>query len=158
MVRDPNKTSFIGINSSSDYRKEHLCSTDLKYQNYEGQIEMIVDCLNQVGTKEEPEYVQYKQRSRIILEKNEYSPNQRVESRVSDSPKTQYLVLNEMLAAEKEPSQLSIYKLEVCGRNLGKFRSSGIIIATGTGSTGWLHSAKRITAKTVNNLKRIVGL
>jgi NAD kinase len=30
----------------------------------------------------------------------------------------------------------------VDGRDLGKFKSSGIIIATGTGSTGWLFSAK----------------
>ena len=28
---------------------------------------------------------------------------------------------------------------------LGKFKSSGIIISTGTGSTGWLYSAKRFT-------------
>lgn len=27
----------------------------------------------------------------------------------------------------------------------GKFKSSGIIISTGTGSTGWLYSARRIT-------------
>jgi len=28
---------------------------------------------------------------------------------------------------------------------IGKFKSSGLIIATGTGSTGWLYSAKRFT-------------
>jgi hypothetical protein len=28
---------------------------------------------------------------------------------------------------------------------MGKYKSSGIIISTGTGSTGWLYSAKRLT-------------
>ena len=27
---------------------------------------------------------------------------------------------------------------------LGKFKSSGFIISTGTGSSGWLHSARRV--------------
>jgi len=51
-------------------------------------------------------------------------------------------VLNEVMTTEKDPSQLSIYRLNVEGRDLGKFRSSGIIISTGTGSTGWLYSAR----------------
>lgn len=46
------------------------------------------------------------------------------------------------MASEKDPSILSIYRLNVDGKDLGKFRSSGIIIATGTGSTGWLYSAR----------------
>ena len=50
--------------------------------------------------------------------------------------------MNEVLAAEKDPSQLSIYRLNIDGRDLGKFRSSGIIISTGTGSTGWLYASK----------------
>lgn len=35
--------------------------------------------------------------------------------------------------------------MNVDGQFLGKFKSSGLIIATGTGSTGWLYSAKRFT-------------
>lgn len=31
------------------------------------------------------------------------------------------------------------------GKYKGKFKSSGLIISTGTGSTGWLYSAKRFT-------------
>lgn len=53
-----------------------------------------------------------------------------------------YFILNEVMTSEKDPSILSIYRLNVNGRDLGKFRSSGIIISTGTGSTGWLYSAK----------------
>jgi hypothetical protein len=40
------------------------------------------------------------------------------------------------------------------GIDLGKFASSGIIVATGTGSSGWLYGAKRVTAKTVMNLSK----
>ena len=35
--------------------------------------------------------------------------------------------------------------MKVDGDFVGKFKSSGLIIATGTGSTGWLYSAKRFT-------------
>lgn len=53
---------------------------------------------------------------------------------------------------------LSVYRLSVDNRDLGKFRSSGIIIATGTGSTGWLYSARQVSASQVNKLKRVIGL
>ena len=62
------------------------------------------------------------------------------------------------MAAEQDPSVLSIYRLTVDGRDLGKFRSSGVLFSTGTGSTGWLYSAKQITAREINNLKNIIGL
>ena len=53
-----------------------------------------------------------------------------------------YFVLNELNAAEIDPSKVSNYRLTVDGRDIGKFKSSGILISTGTGSTGWLHSAR----------------
>jgi NAD kinase len=52
------------------------------------------------------------------------------------------LCLNEVFAAEKDVSTTSIYRLEVDEKDMGKFKSSGIIIATGTGSSGWLFSAR----------------
>ena len=61
------------------------------------------------------------------------------------------------MVAERDPSTLSIYRLNVDGQNLGKFRSSGIIVASGTGSTAWLYSAKRITAKSVNQVKKHIS-
>jgi hypothetical protein len=48
--------------------------------------------------------------------------------------------------------------LNIDGRDLGKFRSSGIIISTGTGSTGWLYAAKQISAHRVSHLKRMIGM
>ena len=42
-------------------------------------------------------------------------------------------------------AQASIFSLNINKNYLGKFKSSGLIISTGTGSTGWLYSAKRFT-------------
>jgi NAD+ kinase len=55
------------------------------------------------------------------------------------------LVLNEIFVAEQDIGKTSIYRLVVDNTYLGKFKSSGIIISTGTGSSGWLFSARRIT-------------
>jgi len=52
------------------------------------------------------------------------------------------LCLNEVFAAEKDVSCTSMYRVNVDGRDMGKFKSSGIIVATGTGSSGWLYSAR----------------
>ena len=76
----------------------------------------------------------------------------------TDDSDFDFLVLNEVMTAERDPSQLSIYRLNVNGRDLGKFRSSGILIATGTGSTGWLYSAKAIGADRVTQIKKALGM
>jgi len=66
-------------------------------------------------------------------------------------------VLNEIFAAEKDTGKTSIYKLMVDGAELGKFKSSGIIISTGTGSSGWLFSARRITQSDVRTILNYLG-
>lgn len=50
--------------------------------------------------------------------------------------------MNEVFVAEKDVAQTSIYKLVVDDKDMGKFKSSGLIISTGTGSSGWLYSAR----------------
>jgi hypothetical protein len=62
------------------------------------------------------------------------------------------------MISEHDASQLSVYRLKADDIELGKFRSSGILIASGTGSTGWLYSARQINARKITNLKRIIGL
>ena len=62
------------------------------------------------------------------------------------------------MTSEKDATSLSVYRLNVDERDLGKFKSSGIIISTGTGSTGWLYSSRQISANQVNHLKRVMGL
>ena len=67
------------------------------------------------------------------------------------------LVLNEIFAAEEDVGNTSIYKLKVDNRDLGKYKSSGMIISTGTGSSGWLLSARRITATDVRTILNHLG-
>jgi hypothetical protein len=39
-----------------------------------------------------------------------------------------------------------MFRLKVDNEDyLGKFKSSGLLVSTGTGSTGWLYSAKKFT-------------
>ena len=65
---------------------------------------------------------------------------------------TSRLCLNEVFAAEKDESCTSMYKLIVDDKDMGKFKSSGIIISTGTGSSGWLYSARQITYHDVGTI------
>jgi hypothetical protein len=59
--------------------------------------------------------------------------------------------------AEKNVGASSIYRIRVDGDYIGKFKSSGLIIASGTGSTGWLNSAKRFTEHDVAHAMSVMG-
>ena len=54
--------------------------------------------------------------------------------------------------AEKNASKTSMYKIAVEGEDIGKFKSSGIIVSTGSGSSGWIYGAKRVTNSNVNEI------
>jgi len=71
---------------------------------------------------------------------------------------TKKLCLNEVFAAEKDVSCTSMYRIIVDDRDMGKFKSSGIIIATGTGSSGWLFSARQVTEHDVTTIQQILGM
>lgn len=56
------------------------------------------------------------------------------------------LTLNEVFAAEKDVSSCSVFRVKLdADEYIGKFKSSGILISSGTGSTGWVHSARKFT-------------
>ena len=57
------------------------------------------------------------------------------------------LCLNEVFCAERNLSEVSRYCIMKDGIDLGVFKSSGLIISTGTGSTGWLYGVRQITAQ-----------
>ena len=65
--------------------------------------------------------------------------------------------LNEIFVAEENVSQTSIFHFNVDKRFVGHFKSSGLLIATGTGSTGWLYSAKRFTDLDVDRALSLLG-
>lgn len=68
------------------------------------------------------------------------------------------LFLNEIFLAEKDASKTSSYRLIADGLDLGKFKSSGVIVSTGTGSSGWLYGAKRITGDEVKEISKQILL
>ena len=60
--------------------------------------------------------------------------------------------------SERDASMVTEFRLSVNGKDLGRFRSSGILISTGTGSTGWLYQARAVSAQTVHQFKKIIGI
>ena len=61
-------------------------------------------------------------------------------------------MLNEVFMAEKNASTTSSYRLQTDGVDIGKFRSSGVLVSTGTGSSGWLYGAKRVPYNVVHDV------
>ena len=62
------------------------------------------------------------------------------------------MFLNEAFISEKDSSKTSKYSVVVNGHEKGRFKSSGIIASTGTGSSGWLYGAKRMTSFNVHDI------
>ena len=76
---------------------------------------------------------------------------QEKEQRITDK-----LLLNEMFMAEKDASKTSYYTLEADGEHVGTFKSSGVIVSTGTGSSGWLYGARRVTTKNIHEISKAI--
>ena len=92
----------------------------------------------------------------IERENFEYFFRQRLllEMKDDDGKKHKKYSLNEIFVAEENIGKTSVFHFNADGKFVGKFKSSGMLIATGTGSTGWLYAAKRLTEKDV---KRALG-
>lgn len=73
---------------------------------------------------------------------------------VAERENFNHLMLNELFMAEKDSSKTSTYQINVDGMNLGRFKSSGVIVSTGTGSSGWLYGAKRVTNTNVKDIAK----
>ena len=64
------------------------------------------------------------------------------------------LFINEAFISEKNSSMTSQFSAIANDVHLGKFKCSGIIVAAGTGSSGWLYGAKRMTSFNVHDIIR----
>lgn len=92
---------------------------------------------------DDPHSVIMKKRSRIFYERIRKCEMQ-AESKL--------LCLNEVFCAEKKVSEVSRYCIEKDGEDIGVFKSSGLIISTGTGSSGWLYGVRQITAQQLEEI------
>lgn len=134
------ETPMLGINTDPTRSIGFLCNNKIYNDTKEKQIERIFDNLDKQNF--------------------EYFYRQRINFKIGNpmtGEVTNKLVLNEIFAAEKDTGKTSIYKLAVDNVELGKFKSSGIIISTGTGSSGWLFSARRITQSDVRTILNYLG-
>ena len=139
MIENSN-TPMLGLNTDPSRSIGFLCNNKIYNDMKEKQIEKLFDNLE----KENFEYF-WRQRLNFKLQ-NPYT-----------GETTNKLVLNEIFTAEKDTGKTSIYKIIVDGADLGKFKSSGIIISTGTGSSAWLFSARRITQSDVRTILNYLG-
>lgn len=80
--------------------------------------------------------VEFEKRSRILFERIRTS---------DDMEERKILCLNEAFAAEKDVSSASRYCIVKDDVDLGVFKSSGLIVSTGTGSSAWLYAVPQIT-------------
>ena len=92
--------------------------------------------MNLLESIEDDGGVVYEKRSRLLFERQPTNKHNNLK---------RTLCLNETLCAERDVSSASRYKVKRDGKDIGLFKSSGLIISTGTGSTGWLYSVRQIT-------------
>lgn len=59
--------------------------------------------------------------------------------------------------AESDVASASRYRLNPDGVNLGIYKSSGLIVSTGVGSSGWLYSARQIFPTKLENIVLSIG-
>ena len=57
--------------------------------------------------------------------------------------------LNEVFFSEKDPSRPSVHCVSVDDEEKEKYRSSGVLICTGSGSTAWMKNATSLTEEQV---------
>lgn len=144
MVTDP-ELPMLGINTDPGRSLGILCGKFIyKQRSQKKHIEKIFSQI------EEQKYTWlYRQRIRLEIDRYEVLLGEK---------KISQLCLNEAFVSEKDPSKISMYSLSANDQSLGKFRSSGILASTGTGSSGWLYGAKRMTSYNVraiiNELKK----
>ena len=135
-----NKLAIFGVNTDPSRSVGHLTSIPIPYEQRQKDIPRLIDFIEGENFR-----FNYKQRIRL-----------QCTSQTTDAVKTAY-ALNEVFAAEKNVGHSSIYRLKADDIYMGKFKSSGVLIATGTGSTGWMQSAKRTSYGDVDGVLRHLG-
>ena len=121
LIPDSSKP-ILGVNSDPARWRGALLNLGIPFESREQAVKGFLDALDKGQFK-------YFNRTRSLFKMNE----------------RKHLCLNEVFAAEKDVSITSMFRMVVNGKALGKFKSSGLLISTGTGSSGWLYWARQIT-------------
>ena len=133
---------ILGINTYPAMFEGALNLHAIRYKDREKQAGAILE------TMEDDLGVQFEKRSRILFERVRQKEEQE---------ERKILCLNEAFCAEKDVSSASRYHVVQDGIDMGVFKSSGLIVSTGTGSTGWLYAARQITAQQLADIQKTLG-
>jgi NAD+ kinase len=124
-----NRLPILGINTDPSRSAGALTTRKVDFNRRESDIKKIFTHLDR-------ENFEYFERQRLHFVMKDVYNKQTFEQ----------LSLNEIFCGEKRVSETSMFRIKVDHEDyLGKFKSSGLLVATGTGSTGWLYSAKKYT-------------
>ena len=133
---------ILGVNTNRKVYMGALSPHFIDYKDSEEQAALLLETM-------EDDYARsYEKRTRILykrIKNHEEEEEQKV------------LCLNEVFCAEKEVSSASRFCIMRDGRDLGVFKSSGLIISSGTGSTGWLYAARQLTADQIRDISNCIG-
>lgn len=133
---------ILGINT---YPSAFTGALNTAVIDYHNRFKMTAALLEAM---EDEHAVEFERRSRIMFER--VQQNEEMEPR-------KILCLNEVFAAEKDVASASRYCIVKDDNDLGVFKSSGLIVSTGTGSTAWLYAARQITPHKLKDIQMIIG-
>lgn len=68
-----------------------------------------------------------------------------------------YLALNEVLIGVGDPSKTATIEANVDDQVTSKVKCSGLLVCTGTGSSGWYESATRVHSDTLKDILDLAG-
>ena len=128
----------------------HLQYNEIDAKKRDKQIPLILE-----GLDDESVTSTYR-RSRALFESTHQARKSKMNMEELDHCE-RALVLNEVFTAEKDVAGASRYRIRQDAIDMGVFKSSGLIISTGTGSTGWLFSSRQITPAKIDSLAKMMG-
>ena len=103
-------------------------------------IDFIIDCLLHETTEE---FFRTRISTKIVKE--------------DDGSTQEFNTLNDICMTERNIGKASSYILKVDDTNHGKIKSSGILLSTGTGSTGWLYNARKANIGYIEDIMLELG-
>lgn len=143
-----------GIDTNESFTHSQLSGNSINYKHRQDLAEKLMLNLDK------PENREFNKRTRILFEVEQEIADQKDAAGKPLPPlklKTTRLCLNEVFLAEKDVASASRYRVVTDGNNLGMFKSSGFIVSTGVGSTGWLYAARQMIPQKLEALAHKVG-
>ena len=122
---------ILGVNTNRHVYMGALSPHFIDYDKKERHAAMLLESMEDDYSRS------YEKRTRILYQRLRTHEQQEEQK---------LLCLNEVFCAEQDVSSASRFCIMKDGKDLGVFKSSGFLISTGTGSTGWLYAVRQLTA------------